>query len=66
MLILKATYGMLIDMASEKKLFWTYFFLSGQKKFFKKEQNHKFLNKSLWGNEQVAKFSGNILLYDIN
>ena len=53
-------------MASEKKLFWTYFFLSGQKKFFKKEQNHKFLNKSLWGNEQVAKFSGNILLYDIN
>ena len=43
------------------------FFLSGQKMFFlKKEQNRKFLNKSRRGNREVAKFSENDLLYDIN
>ena len=45
----------------------TCFFLSGQKKiFFKKEQNHKFLNKSPRSNGEVAQFSENDLLYDIN
>ena len=32
----------------------------------KKKQNHKFLNKSLRSNGEVAKFSENDLLYDIN
>ena len=43
------------------------FILSGKKKIFlKKEQNHKFLNKSPRSNGEVAKFSENDLLYDIN
>ena len=45
---------------------WTCFFLSEQKKFFKKRQNHKFLNKTSRSNGEVAKFSETYLLYDIN
>ena len=41
------------------------FFFEWAKKFFKKEQNHKFLNKSLRSNGEVAKFLENDLLYDI-
>ena len=41
-------------------------FLSGQKNFLKKEQNHKFLNKSARSNGEVAKFSENDLHYDID
>ena len=44
----------------------TSFFLSGQKKFSKKEQNHKFLHKSPRSNGEVAEFSENDLLYYIN
>ena len=36
------------------------------KKIFKKKQNHKFLNKSPRSNGEVATFSENDLLYDIN
>ena len=43
-----------------------FFFEWAKKKFFKKEQNHKFLNKFPRSNGEVAKFSGNDLLYDIN
>ena len=42
------------------------FILSGEKIFLKKEQNHKFLNKSARSNGKLAKFSKNDLLYDIN
>ena len=42
------------------------FFKQAKKKILKKEQNHKFLNKSPRSNEEVAKFSENDLLYDIN
>ena len=44
------------------------FFFRWAKKFFflKKEQNHKFLNKSSRSNGEVTKFSENDLLYDIN
>ena len=43
------------------------FFFEWAKKFFlKKEQNHKFLNKSPRSDGEVAKFSENDLLYDIN
>ena len=45
---------------------WTCFFLSEQKIFFKKGQNHKFLNKTSRSNGKVAKFSETYLLYDIN
>ena len=44
-----------------------FLFLNGQKKnLFKKEQNHKFLNKFPRSNGEVAKFSENDLPYDIN
>ena len=43
-----------------------FFFEWAKKKFFKKEQNHKFLNKFPRSNGEVAKFSENDLLYDIN
>ena len=43
-----------------------FFFESAKIYFLKKEQNHKFLNKSLRSNEEVTKFSENDLLYDIN
>ena len=49
-----------------QQLFKDMFFLSGQKKFLKKEQNHKFLNKSPRSNGELTKFSENDLLYDIN
>ena len=42
------------------------FFWVGKIFFFKKEQNHEFLNKSARSNGEVAKFSENDLLYDIN
>ena len=41
------------------------FFEWAKKKFFKKEQNYKFLNKSPRSNGEVAKFSENDLC-DIN
>ena len=44
---------------------WTCFFLSEQKNFFKKGQNHKSLNKTLRSNGEVAKFLETYLLYDI-
>ena len=50
----------------KKITLWTCFFLSGQKNFFKKVQNRKFLNKSPRSNGEVGKFSENDLLYDIN
>ena len=44
-----------------------FFFEWAKKKFFlKKEQNQKLLNKSPKSNEEVAKFSENDLLYDLN
>ena len=50
----------------KKSLYGHVFFLSGQKNFFKKVQNRKFLNKSPRSNGEVGKFSENDLLYDIN
>ena len=44
---------------------WTFFWV-GKKIFLKKEQNHKFLNKSARSNGEVAKFSENDLHYDID
>ena len=41
-------------------------FLEWAKKNLKKEQNLKFLNKSPRSNREMAKFSENNLLYDIN
>ena len=38
----------------------------GKKNLFEKEQNHKFVNKYWRSNGEVAKFSENDLLYDIN
>ena len=43
-----------------------FFFEWVKKIFFKKEQNHKFLNKYLRSHGEVAKFSENGFLYDIN
>ena len=42
------------------------FFEWAKKSFFKKKQIHKFLNKYRRSNGEVAKFSENDLLYDIN
>ena len=42
------------------------FFFEWAKKNFKKAQNLKFLNKSPRSNREVARFSENNLLYDIN
>ena len=48
-------------------VYWDIFvFWVGKKNVFKKEQNHKILNKSPRGHGEVAKFSENDLLYDIN
>ena len=43
---------------------WTCFFFEWI--LCKKEQNHKFLKKSPRSSGEVAKFSENDLLYDIN
>ena len=43
-----------------------FFFEWAKKNFLKKEQNHKFLNKSPKSNGELTKFSENDLLYDIN
>ena len=43
-----------------------FFFELAKKNFLKKEQNHKFLNKSPRSNGELTKFSENDLLYDIN
>ena len=52
---------------SDHRLKDMFLFEWAKKKFFeKKVQNHKFLNKSPRSNGEVAKFSENDLLYDIN